>query len=119
MLWCAWVFAGTTHAFFGLLPRATPAAPTPHLDKLLARANAWWSGQKATNGRPPPAAAAQPPRATAAAVNAKLKPQPPAKTPAQRSLERAQDLKPTIAATPSSAAPAPPPAAVPKQASLK
>ncbi|KAK9918286.1 hypothetical protein WJX75_002838 [Coccomyxa subellipsoidea] len=110
----------STHAFFGLLPRASSTVPTPHLDKLLLRAADWWSG---LFGRLRPTAAAMkllrklpPPRATP--VKAGLKPAADErKTSAQRSLERAQELKPKVSAsTPAAnvAAP-PPPQAEPKQ----
>ncbi|EIE19619.1 hypothetical protein COCSUDRAFT_58365 [Coccomyxa subellipsoidea C-169] len=113
-----------THAFFGLLPRASATTPTPHLDKLLSRAADWWSG---ISGRLRPATAAgKPPRKLppprGAAVDAGLKPAAAAerKTPAQRSLQRAQDLKPKVSVSaPAAHAPAqppPPPPAVPKQA---
>lgn len=118
MYWCK-LRAEGTHAFFGLLPRASATTPTPHLDKLLSRAADWWSG---VSGRLRPAAAAgKPPRKLppprAAAVDAGLKPAAAAehKTPAQRSLQRAQDLKPKVSVSaPAAHAPAPP--AVPKQA---
>ncbi|BDA46659.1 hypothetical protein COCOBI_09-1120 [Coccomyxa sp. Obi] len=95
----------TTHAFFGLLPRASHAAPTPHLDKLLSGAASWWSGVTGKLARP--AAAKQLPKWTpqprlTTTANAGLKP-PGIQTPAQQSLERAQHLKPKVSAAPPAA----------------
>ncbi|CAL8471277.1 g10819 [Coccomyxa elongata] len=113
----------TTHAFFGLLPKASHAAPTPHLDKLLFGAASWWSGVTGKLARP--AAAKQPPRRIPqprAMTAADAGPKTPAhRTPAQQSLERAQHLKPKVSAAPP-ATPAPaqtPPAAAAKQVTPK
>ena len=40
MLLCA----GTRAASWGLLPTASQLVPTPHLDRLLGKASAWWRG---------------------------------------------------------------------------
>ncbi len=113
--------AETTHASFGLLHKASHAAPTPHLDKLLSGAASWWSGVTGKLARP--ANAKQPPRRIPqphAMMAADAGPKPPThRTPAHQSLERAQHLKPKVSAAPP-AAPAPtqsPPAAAAKQVS--